>query len=59
MRALKYPDAFPATDLGLLKAVESAGVSGAAELTKRAESWRPWRAYAALLLWSSPAGSGG
>jgi len=59
MRALKYPDAFPASDLGLLKAVEEGGKVSPAELTSRAESWRPWRAYAALLLWSSLAGSGG
>ena len=59
MRALKYPDAFPASDLGLLKAVDDSGKVSAAELKSRAESWRPWRAYAALLLWRSLAGSGG
>jgi len=59
MRALKYPDAFPASDLGLLKAVSDGGKVSPAELTSRAESWRPWRAYAALLLWGSLAGSGG
>ncbi len=58
MRALKYPDAFPASDLGLIKAM---GVEAgtAAELAARAESWRPWRAYGALLLWGSLSGSGG
>lgn len=55
MRALKYPDAFPATDLGLLKAMDC----DTNELKNRAESWRPWRAYAAVLLWNSLAGSGG
>lgn len=59
MRAFKHPDAFPASDLGLLKATGSTGNGGAAELTRRAESWRPWRAYAALLLWGSLQGSGG
>jgi len=59
MRALKYPDAFPASDLGLLKATYGAGKTSAIELKRRAESWRPWRAYAALLLWSSLSGSGG
>jgi AraC family transcriptional regulator, regulatory protein of adaptative response / DNA-3-methyladenine glycosylase II len=59
MRALKDPDAFPASDLGLLKAVQCSGIDGAAALARRAEAWRPWRAYAALLLWSSLAGSGG
>ncbi len=59
MRALKFPDAFPAADLGLLKATGCDGRNGAAMLKKRAESWRPWRAYAALLLWNSLSGSGG
>jgi AraC family transcriptional regulator of adaptative response / DNA-3-methyladenine glycosylase II len=47
MRALGEPDAFPAGDLGLRKAV---GASPE-ELIRRAESWRPWRAYAAMHLW--------
>ena len=55
MRALKDPDAFPAGDLGLLKA---AGGSPA-DLESRAEAWRPWRAYAAMLLWGSLQASGG
>ena len=55
MRAYKNPDAFPATDLGLVKA---SGCSPT-ELASRAESWRPWRAYAALLLWGSLSNSGG
>ena len=29
------------------------------ELLRHAERWRPWRAYAALLLWNSLPGSGG
>ncbi|MDX1406275.1 MAG: AlkA N-terminal domain-containing protein [Woeseiaceae bacterium] len=57
MRAMKNPDAFPASDLGLLKA--SAGCNTPNELQERAEKWRPWRAYAAMLLWSSLPGSGG
>lgn len=63
MRALKNPDAFPSTDLGLLKAhgsIENRGVHATpAGLLRRAEAWRPWRAYAALLLWGSLANSGG
>jgi AraC family transcriptional regulator of adaptative response / DNA-3-methyladenine glycosylase II len=59
MRALKYPDAFPTADLGLLKATGCDVKTGVAVLQERAESWRPWRAYAALLLWSSLKGSGG
>ena len=58
MRALKNPDAFPASDLGLLKAMGEE-VAGAKALKQRAESWRPWRSYAALLLWGSLSGSGG
>ena len=63
MRVLKNPDAFPSTDLGLLKAaglIESQGRHATPkELLRRAEVWRPWRAYAALLLWGSIANSGG
>ncbi len=59
MRALKNPDAFPASDLGLLKAVDYRDRLTPAALAARAENWRPWRAYAAMLLWSSLAGSGG
>jgi AraC family transcriptional regulator of adaptative response / DNA-3-methyladenine glycosylase II len=50
MRALGEPDAFPAGDIRLLQAL---GMSSAAALEARAERWRPWRAYAALYLWSS------
>jgi AraC family transcriptional regulator of adaptative response / DNA-3-methyladenine glycosylase II len=50
MRALGDPDAFPASDLGLLKA---AGISSARRLEEMAEAWRPWRSYAALYLWES------
>ena len=55
MRALREPDAFPASDLGLLRA--TAGRNGRptpARLLARAEAWRPWRAYAALRLWMQP-----
>ena len=59
MRALKNPDAFPASDLGLLKALRYPDRVSPTELLRHAERWRPWRAYAALLLWNSLAGSGG
>lgn len=59
MRALKDPDAFPAADLGLLKAVGESGNAGVKKLQSRAEAWRPWRSYAAMLLWSSLSNSGG
>jgi 3-methyladenine DNA glycosylase/8-oxoguanine DNA glycosylase len=54
MRALGQPDAFPVTDLGLLKGASSG--SRALEpktLLRRAEKWRPFRAYAAMYLWKS------
>ncbi len=55
MRALREPDAFPASDLGLLKAVAAGGRRlSPTELLKRAEAWRPWRAYAAVRLWLQP-----
>ena len=54
MRALREPDAFPAGDLGLRKALaDGETLPTAVQLRKRAESWRPWRSYAALLLWRS------
>ena len=58
MRVLKDPDAFPATDLGLLRAFDGPGCArlSPAELDGRAEAWRPWRAYAALLIWGSEPG---
>lgn len=42
-------DAFPETDLGLIRA---AGADSPAALLKLAEQWRPWRAYAATYLWA-------
>ncbi|MBL8954534.1 MAG: DNA-3-methyladenine glycosylase 2 family protein [Myxococcaceae bacterium] len=51
MRALSWPDAFPASDLGVLKAL---GVKDAKQSLLHAEAFRPWRAYATLHLWSPP-----
>ena len=48
MRALGEPDAFPSTDLGLLRAMN---LTNSHELECRSESWRPWRAYAAMYPW--------
>jgi AraC family transcriptional regulator, regulatory protein of adaptative response / DNA-3-methyladenine glycosylase II len=56
MRALGAPDAFPAGDLGVLRAL---GTRSAREAEARAEAWRPWRAYAAMHLWNLPATGGG
>ncbi len=50
MRALGEPDAFPSGDLGLLRALD---VASSGELERRAEAWRPWRAYAAMYLWTT------
>jgi AraC family transcriptional regulator of adaptative response / DNA-3-methyladenine glycosylase II len=47
MRAVRDPDAFPETDLGLRRAIERLGCPPA-----HARRWRPWRAYAALHLWT-------
>ena len=53
MRAFNQPDAFPAADLGLLKAAsEAPNRITPRELTALAEAWRPWRAYAVLHLWT-------
>ncbi|HET6832746.1 MAG TPA: DNA-3-methyladenine glycosylase [Acidimicrobiales bacterium] len=51
------PDALPASDLGLRRALAGASapavLPSADELTARADAWRPWRALAAVHLWSS------
>jgi len=58
MRALGDPDAFPATDLGVRRALERAGQPGdPASAAALGERWRPWRAYAVQHLWASLAGS--
>jgi AraC family transcriptional regulator of adaptative response / DNA-3-methyladenine glycosylase II len=48
MRALAWPDAWPAADIGLMNAL---GTRKPKELTAIAEPWRPWRAYAVMRLW--------
>ncbi|MCG8349934.1 MAG: helix-turn-helix domain-containing protein [Chloroflexales bacterium] len=54
LRAVGEPDAFPATDLGLLRALRRLGAADTTDdVIARAEAWRPWRAYAALYLWHS------
>ncbi len=52
MRALGDRDAFPAADLGVIKALAAAGVDRRS-ITAVAERWRPWRGYATLHLWAS------
>jgi len=50
MRALRWPDAFLANDLVILKAL---GETRPAHATRLSESWRPWRSYAVMHLWRS------
>ena len=56
---LRRPDVFPAADVGLQRAAQSAfGLAQRpteAELAARAERWRPYRSYAAALLWTHAA----
>jgi AraC family transcriptional regulator of adaptative response / DNA-3-methyladenine glycosylase II len=53
MRALGEPDAFPEGDLGLRRALSNGRLISTSALAARAEQWRPWRAYAAMTLWST------
>lgn len=54
MRALGDPDAWPASDLGVLAAARRVGLPGdPAALTAHGERWRPWRAYATQHLWTA------
>jgi len=55
LRQLREPDAFPAADVGLMRALadHQGRRPSAAELLVRAEAWRPWRAYAAQHLWAN------
>jgi AraC family transcriptional regulator of adaptative response / DNA-3-methyladenine glycosylase II len=55
MRGLREPDAFPAADLGILRALATAsGRPTPKRAAEAAEAWRPWRAYATLRLWTQP-----
>lgn len=58
MRALAWPDAWPAGDIGLMNALGSCDPGAprhlgreARHITALAEAWRPWRAYAVMRLW--------
>jgi AraC family transcriptional regulator, regulatory protein of adaptative response / DNA-3-methyladenine glycosylase II len=55
LRAAREPDAFPASDIGLLRGATARGEQrvSASELVRRAEPWRPFRAYAAEHLWAA------
>ena len=51
MRALAQPDAFPAADLILRRTAGQGCMLSTRELETLSEAWRPWRAYAVMLLW--------
>jgi AraC family transcriptional regulator of adaptative response / DNA-3-methyladenine glycosylase II len=54
MRALRDPDAFLPSDLGVHHALERLGHPGdPASATRLAERWRPYRAYAVQHLWAT------
>lgn len=54
MRGLGDPDAFPASDLGVLAAAKQVGLSDDVRtLTAHSSRWRPWRSYATQHLWTA------
>ena len=57
LRAMREMDAFPSTDIALIRGMKriDARYATSAGLQTRAESWRPWRAYAAQHLWTADA----
>ncbi|HKP23157.1 MAG TPA: 3-methyladenine DNA glycosylase 2, partial [Dongiaceae bacterium] len=61
LRAVRETDAFPASDIGLLRgaAIGTGARPSPAVLQSRAETWRPWRAYAAQHLWAADAAAHG
>jgi AraC family transcriptional regulator of adaptative response / DNA-3-methyladenine glycosylase II len=53
MRALRWPDAFPAGDVALHKALGLQAHKQAARLAELAsQDWQPWRSYAVIRAWS-------
>ena len=54
MRALRWPDAFPAGDVALQKALGvPKGARAAREAEARSLPWKPWRSYAVVRAWAS------
>ncbi len=49
MRALREPDAFPSADRDLARVL---ALGSSSEFEQRSQAWRPWRAYAAIYLWT-------
>ena len=58
MRALRDPDAFMPTDLGIRRGAAARGLpEDPGALVSHAEAWRPWRSYAMAHLWAVPTAS--
>jgi AraC family transcriptional regulator of adaptative response / DNA-3-methyladenine glycosylase II len=54
MRALRWPDAFPAGDVALQKALGVPRGTQAARITEtRSQLWKPWRSYAVIRAWAT------
>ncbi|ROZ64576.1 DNA-3-methyladenine glycosylase 2 family protein [Ramlibacter sp. WS9] len=54
MRALRWPDAFPAGDVALHKALGVQGKPNPARAAQDASmAWKPWRSYAVIRAWAS------
>jgi AraC family transcriptional regulator of adaptative response / DNA-3-methyladenine glycosylase II len=52
MRALRWPDAFPAGDVALHKALGVVGTKHPArEAEAASQAWKPWRSYAVIRAW--------
>jgi AraC family transcriptional regulator of adaptative response / DNA-3-methyladenine glycosylase II len=53
MRALRDPDAFMPTDLGIRRAARALGrPDDPAHLSRLSDAWRPWRSYAMVHMWA-------
>jgi AraC family transcriptional regulator of adaptative response / DNA-3-methyladenine glycosylase II len=56
MRALRWPDAFPAGDIALHNALnlrhESSPIKRARLAEAASQAWRPWRSYAVFRIWA-------
>lgn len=54
MRALRWPDAWPASDVALLKAlhIEGRDRTSTAQAERLSQKWRPWRSYAVIRAWA-------
>ena len=54
MRALRWPDAFPAGDVALHKALDVLSEKNPARAAEAAsQAWKPWRSYAVIRAWSA------